>query len=169
MAQTDSLRIFVNVPQAYVASIAPGLKTEVAVREFPQKHFIAQVANLAGALDPVTRTMLTEVRMTNEGELLRPGTYADVKFQLTRKEPPLIVPASALIFRSGQPRVATVVGANKVRFQIVQLGRDYGASIEVVDGLSEKDRLLIAPPDDLQDGDTVRVTETRTGKNGEKN
>jgi RND family efflux transporter MFP subunit len=169
MAQTDSLRIFVNVPQAYVASIAPGLKTEVAVREFPQKHFIAQVANLAGALDPVTRTMLTEVRMTNEGELLRPGTYADVKFQLTRKEPPLIVPASALIFRSGQPRVATVVGANKVRFQIVQLGRDYGANIEVVDGLSEKDRLLIAPPDDLQDGDTVRVTETRTGKNGEKN
>ena len=164
MAQTDSLRIFVNVPQAYVASIAPGLKTEVAVREFPKKPFIAEVANLAGALDPVSRTMLTEVRMKNEGELLRPGTYADVKFQLTRSDPPLIVPASALIFRSGQPRVATVSGANKVRFQTVQLGRDYGTSVEVVDGLSEKDRLLIAPPDDLQDGDSVRVTDVRAKK-----
>ena len=169
MAQTDSLRIFVNVPQAYVASIAPGLKTEVAVRELPQKHFIAQVANLAGALDPVSRTMLTEVRMSNEDELLRPGTYADVKFQLTRKDPPLIVPASALIFRSGQPRVATVVGANKVRFQTIQLGRDYGASVEIVDGLSDKDRILLAPPDDLRDGDTVRVVDSRARKDAEKN
>ena len=169
MAQTDSLRIFVNVPQAYVASIAPGLKTEVAVREFPQKHFIAQVANLAGALDPVTRTMLTEVRMTNEGELLRPGTYADVKFHLTHKDPPLLIPSSALIVRSGEPRVATLGGDNKVRFQIVQLGRDYGTKVEVVEGLSEKERLLIAPPDDLQDGETVRVVDSRAGKDGEKN
>jgi RND family efflux transporter MFP subunit len=164
MAQTDSLRIFVNVPQTYVASIAPGLKTELVVREFPQKHFSAEVASLAGALDPVSRTMLTEVRMNNEGNLLRPGMYADVRFQLTRREPPLIVPASALIFRSGQPRVATVIGVNKVRFQIVQLGRDYGASVEIVDGLHEKDRLLIAPPDDLQDGDTVQVIDARARK-----
>jgi RND family efflux transporter MFP subunit len=165
MAQTDSLRIFVNVPQAYVASIAPGLKTELAVREFPQKRFTAEVASLAGALDPVSRTMLTEVRMANEGDLLRPGMYADVKFQLTRKEPPLIIPASALIFRSGQPRVATVGNANKVRFQTVQLGRDYGANVEIVDGLTEKDRLLIAPPDDLQEGDAVRVIDARAGTN----
>lgn len=164
LAETDSLRIFVNVPQAYVASVAPGLKTELSVREFPQRHFTAQVASLAGALDPVSRTMLTEVRMSNEGELLRPGMYADVKFQLTRKEPPLIVPAGALIFRSGLPRVATLAGSNKVRFQTVQIGRDYGSTVEVVDGLSDKDRLLIAPPDDLQDGDAVRAINARAGK-----
>jgi len=159
IAQTDSLRIYVNLPQAYVASIASGLATELLVREFPQRRFTAQVASLAGALDPVSRTLLTEVRMRNEGDLLRPGMFADVKFQLTRKDPPLSIPASALILRSGPPRVAVVAGANKVRFQNVQLGRDYGNIVEVVGGLSDKDRLLIAPPDDLQDGDLVRVIE----------
>ena len=107
--------------------------------------------------------------MTNEGELLRPGTYADVKFHLTHKDPPLLIPSSALIVRSGEPRVATLGGDNKVRFQVVQLGRDYGTKVEVVEGLSEKERLLIAPPDDLQDGETVRVVDSRAGKDGEKN
>ncbi len=159
IAETDSLRIYINVPQAYVASIKPGLTTELAVHEFPQRHFAAQVASLAGALDSVSRTLLTEVRMVNKGDLLRPGMFAEVKFHLTREDPPLTIPASALILRSGPPRVAIAVGANKVRFQNVQVGRDYGALVEVVDGLSEKDRILVAPPDDLQDGDAVRIIE----------
>jgi len=157
LAQTDSLRVFVNLPQSFVPSVAPGLSAELVVREYPQRHFTAQVASLAGALDPATRTLLTEVRMRNDGELLRPGMYADVKFHLTHADPPLIIPASALIVRSGPPRVATVGAANKVRFQIVQLGRDYGATVEVVDGLKESDQLLVAPPDDLQDGGAVRT------------
>jgi RND family efflux transporter MFP subunit len=157
MAQTDSLRIFVNLPQSVVPAMAPGLSAEVAVREYPQKHFDAQVASVSGALDPASRTLLTEVRMRNDGDLLRPGMYADVKFNLKRINPPLIVPASALIVRAGPPRIATLGAANKVHFQTVQLGRDYGATVEVVDGLNENDQLLIAPPDDLQDGGTVKV------------
>jgi RND family efflux transporter MFP subunit len=157
LAQTDSLRVFVNLPQSFVPTVAPGLSAELVVREYPQRHFTAQIASLAGALDPATRTLLTEVRMRNEGELLRPGMYADVKFHLTHADPPLIIPASALIVRSGPPRVATVGAANKVRFQIVQLGRDYGTTVEVVDGLKESDQLLVAPPDDLQEGGVVRT------------
>ena len=88
--------------------IAPGLAAEIAVREFPQRSFAAQAANIAGALDPASRTLLTEVRMRNEGDLLRPGIYADVKFHLTHNNPARIIPASALILRSGPPRVATV-------------------------------------------------------------
>ena len=160
MAQTDSLRIFVNLPQSVVPAMASGLSAEVAVREYPQKHFDAQVASVAGALDPSSRTLLVEVRMRNDGELLRPGMYADVKFNLKRINPPLIVPASALIVRAGPPRIATLGAANRVHFQTVQLGRDYGATVEVVDGLNENDQLLIAPPDDLQDGGTVKVLST---------
>lgn len=156
MAQTDSLRIFVNVPQTFMVSLTPGLAAEVAVREFP-RSFTGQIASVAGALDPASRTLLAEVSMRNEENLLRPGMYADVKFHLVRSEPPLIIPASALIIRSGPPRVATVGTGNKVRFQVVQLGRDYGTSVEVVDGLSEKERLLVAPPDDLNEGDIVRT------------
>ena len=73
--------------------------------------------------------------MRNEGDLLRPGIYADVEFHLTHSNPPLIIPASALILRSVPPRVATVGTDKKVRFQLVQLGRDYGTTVEVVGGL----------------------------------
>jgi RND family efflux transporter MFP subunit len=156
MAQTDSLRIFVNVPQTFMTSVIPGLAAEILVREFPRRSFAAQVASVSGALDPATRTLLTEVRMRNDGNLLRPGIYSDVKFHLTRTDPPLIIPASALIIRSGSPRVATVGGDHKLRFQVVHLGRDYGATVEVVEGLSEQDQLLLAPSDDLQEGEVVR-------------
>src|SRR5258706_382705 len=157
MAQTDSLRVFVNLPQSVVRSVMPGLPAELAVREYPQKLFTAQVANVARALDPASRTLLTEVRLRNDGNELRPGMYADVKFHLSLKSPPLIVPASALIVRTGAPRVAVLGAANKVHFQTVQLGRDYGATVEVVDGLKESDQLLVAPPDDLEDGGAVRI------------
>jgi len=157
MAQTDVLRVFINLPQSFVPEVTPGLIAELAVREYPQKHFSAQVTSFAGALDPTTRTLLTEVRMRNESELLRPGMYADVKLHVQRKNPPLLIPASALIVRSGPVRLATIAAGSKVHFQTVQLGRDYGATVEVLDGLSAEDQLLIAPPDDLQDGDTVKV------------
>jgi len=155
MAQIDSLRVYVNVPQTFLTAITPGLGAQLVVREFPQHVFSAQVASTAGALDPGSRTLLTEVRMPNEGGLLRPGMYTDVKFHLTRPDPPLVIPSTALIIRSGPPRVATVGSDNKVRLQPVQLGRDYGTTVEVVQGLSEQDRLVVAPPDALQEGTVV--------------
>jgi RND family efflux transporter MFP subunit len=155
MAQTESLRIIVNVPQTFMTSMAPGLGAELTVREFPQRAFNARVVSVSGALDPTSRTLLTEVQMPNQGGVLRPGMYAEVKFHLTRSDPPLMIPASALIVSFGQPRVATVGPDNRIRSHSVQLGRDYGTRIEIVDGLSEKDRLLVAPPDGLQDGTLV--------------
>ena len=157
IAQTNNLRIFINLPQAWMTSVVPGMAAEVTLREFPKRKFAAQVASIAGALDPATRTLLIEVHMANSDNLLRPGMYAEVNFHLRRTEPPLIIPASALILRSGAPRVATVASDNKVRFQNVQLGRDYGTTVEIVDGLSATDRLVIAPGDDLQESDQVRA------------
>jgi membrane fusion protein, multidrug efflux system len=155
MAQIDNLRIFVNVPQTFVTAITPGLGAQLVVREFPQQVFSAQVVSTAGALDPNSRTLLTEVRMHNEGGLLRPGMYTDVKFHLTRPDPPLNIPSSALIIRSGPPSVATVGPDNRIRLRLVQLGRDYGTTVEVIQGLTEQDRLVVAPPDGLQDGTVV--------------
>lgn len=166
MAQTDSLRIFVNVPQTFIASMTPGLNVELMVREFPRRAFNARVASVSGALDAASRTLLTEVQMVNEGGVLRPGMYAEVKFHLTRSDPPWMIPASALIVSFGQPRIATVGPDNRIQSHPVQLGRDYGTRIEIVDGLSEKDRLLVAPPDGLQDGTLVRPVNAATSDLG---
>jgi RND family efflux transporter MFP subunit len=163
MAQIDSLRIFVSVPQTFVTDVRPGPTAELLVREFPQRVFTGRVVSTAGALDPASRTLLTEVRIQNEPELLRPGMYTDVRFHLVRSDPPLVIPSSALIIRSGPLHVAVVGADGKVRFLAVQLGRDFGTTVEVVGGLSERDRLLVTPPDTLQEGAAVQVTASSAG------
>jgi RND family efflux transporter MFP subunit len=157
MAQIDSLRIYINLPQTFVPDVRPGLAADLVVREYPQRVFRGQVVSTAGALDPASRTLLTEVRLRNDGEILRPGMYTDVKFRLVRADPPLVIASSALIVRSGAPRVAIVGSDNRVRFQVVQLGRDFGSTVEIANGLSEQDRVLATPPDSLQDGAAVQV------------
>jgi multidrug efflux pump subunit AcrA (membrane-fusion protein) len=112
----------------------------------------------AEALDPASRTLLTEIRMRNDGGVLRPGMYADVKFQVTRTDPPLLLPSSAVIIRSGPPVAAVVSPEGVVHLATVQLGRDLGSSIEIPGGLGDHDLVIVAPPDDVQDGDHVRAT-----------
>ena len=163
MAQIDSLRIYVSVPQTFVTDVKPGLVAELVVREFPQRVFTGRVVSTAGALDPTSRTLLTEVRIQNDGELLRPGMYTDVRFHLVRSDPPLVIPSSALIIRSGPPRVAVVGADSRVRFPLIQLGRDFGTTVEVVGGLSERDRLLVTPSDTLQEGAAVKVAASSAG------
>jgi len=155
VAQIDSLRIYVNVPQTFVASIRPGLPTDTVVREFPDRVFKASVFSTAEALDPASRTLLTEIRMPNEGAVLRPGMYADVKFHVTRTNPPFLLPSTAVIIRSGPPRVAVVGASGVVHLQPVQLGRDLGATIEITGGLGERDTFILAPADNLQEGARV--------------
>ncbi len=165
MAQTSSLRTFVNVPQTFMSAIAPGMSAELLVREFPGRTFAAQVAGASGALDPASRTLLTEVRTRNDGDVLRPGMYADVRFHLQRERPPLLIPTSALIIRAGGPRVAIVGPDQKIRYQMVELGRDYGATVEIVRGLSERDSLISTPPDGLAEGAAVRAAPAAPPKN----
>src|SRR5260370_7956659 len=123
----------------------PGLTGELVVREFPQRVFPGRVGSTAGALDPASRTLLTEVRIQNEGEVLRPGMYTDVRFQLTRAAPPLVIPSSALIIRSGPPRVATVGADGRLRFQVSQLGPDFGTTVQSLTSLTQQHPLLLTP------------------------
>ena len=155
VAQIDSLRVYVNVPQTFVSSITPGLSTDTVVRELPNRVFKASVVSTAEALDPASRTLLTEIRMQNQGGLLRPGMYADVKFHVTRTDPPFLLPSSAVIIRSGPPLVATVAPDSVVHLTPVQLGRDLGSSVEVTGGLGERDAFILAPADNLDEGARV--------------
>lgn len=156
LAQTDDLRVLVNVPQTFVTAMRPGLRVHILVREFPGKTFDATVFGNAGALDPASRTLLTELRMPNAGGAIRPGMYADARFNVERDHPPLVIPTSALIVRTGTPQVAVVGPDDKIRIHNVELGRDFGVTIEVTQGLAAEDRLVVTPPDGVQQGMPVK-------------
>ena len=157
LAQTDDLRVFLNVPQTFMTAIVPGMRVQVLVREFPQKPFEGVVANASGALDTASRTLLTEVRVRNAESTLRPGMYADVKLHVERDHPPLLIPTSALIIQAAGPRVAVLGPDQRVRFQSVELGRDYGATVEIVRGIEAGDQVVTSPPDGLHEDSVVRV------------
>ena len=155
LARIDNLRIFVNVPQTFVRSIAPGQAAKVLVPEYPQRTFVGTIASTAGALDPASRTLLTEVRLRNDDRALMPGMYAQVTFAVAPAADVWIVPATALVTRAAGPQVVAVRDDGTVNYLRVQLGRDLGQSIEIVSGLAGKERLVVSPPDGLRDG--VRV------------
>jgi RND family efflux transporter MFP subunit len=156
LAQIDTLRIFVNVPQTFVRSIAPGQEAKIVVREFPGREFSGKVSRDANALDPTSRTLLTEVLVPNTDLTLRPGMYAQVKFSVEGPDPPVLIPATALVIRADGPQVALVRDDHTVHFQKVELGRDLGTTLEVVSGLSGDERLVVNIPDGLKEGITVR-------------
>jgi RND family efflux transporter MFP subunit len=155
IARIDNLRIFVNVPQTFVRSIAPGQQATVLVPEFPQRTFVGTIASTAGALDSTSRTLLTEVRLRNDDRALMPGMYAQVKFSVPPSDDVWLVPATALVTRASGPQVLAVRPDGTVRYVGVQLGRDLGQSVEIVSGLSGEERLVVNPPDGLKDGARV--------------
>jgi RND family efflux transporter MFP subunit len=156
IAQIDTLRIFVNVPQTFVRSIAPGQEARIVVREFPGRAFAGKVSRDASALDPASRTLLTEVLVPNTDLTLKPGMYALVNFSVVGPDPPVLIPATALVIRGEGPQVVVVRQDNTAHYQKVELGRDLGPSVEVVSGLSGDERLIVNIPDGLKEGITVR-------------
>ncbi|MDB6173208.1 MAG: hypothetical protein JWL59_2519 [Chthoniobacteraceae bacterium] len=151
LARTDPLRIYINVPQSNAASIREGIPAAVLIQELPGRQFNAKVARTAGVLDPASRTLLTEVQLPNPDRLLYAGMYAQVKFVLKDESPPIVVPANTVLFHSEGPQVAIVESDRRVRWQTIQIGRDFGTSLEVMAGLQEKELIVMNPSDDLQD------------------
>jgi RND family efflux transporter MFP subunit len=160
MAQTNVLRIYVQVPQTYSRSIQPGVQATLTIPEFPHRDFPGKVIRSAGAIDPVSRTLLTEVQIPNpQGEIL-PGAYATVHFKVTLIEPPLAIPPNSLLFRSQGPQVAVVTPQATIHLQNVTMGRDLGTSLEVLDGVKAGDNVVVNPPDSIAEGAEVTVTQT---------
>jgi len=155
LMRTDVLRVFVNVPQVFATGIKVGQSAAVYLRDKPAKQFPGKVTRTADALDPNTRTLLTEVDVPNPDNALRPGMYLQVKFVFDRNVMPVMIPAAALATRTGAPRVAVLDGQHRVQYRTVQLGRDFGAEIGVIAGLNAGETVVVHPGDDLPEGTTV--------------
>jgi RND family efflux transporter MFP subunit len=153
--RTDILRVFVNVPQVFSVGIKLGQQAFVYLRDDPSRQFPGKVTRTADALDPSTRTLLTEVDVPNPDNALRPGMYLQVKFVFDHSAAPVMIPAAALATRSGAPRLAVLDAQNRVQYRTVQLGRDFGAEVVVIAGLNAGETIVVHPGDDLPDGTAV--------------
>jgi RND family efflux transporter MFP subunit len=159
LAQTDPLRVYVNVQEAYAPSIHRGLGAYLVLTQYPGQKFEGQVVRTAEAIDLATRTLLTEVDVPNKAELLLPGGYAQVHLEIKVQGQRLQVPVNALLFRSEGLRAVTIDANHRVQLQALQIGRDYGTSLEVLNGLKADDWIVLNPPDSIENGQEVHVKE----------
>jgi RND family efflux transporter MFP subunit len=163
VAQTGTLRTYVNVPQTNASSIRVGQPALLSVSSLPGRHFPGTVARTANSLDPATRTMLVEVQVPNPNGALLPGMYAQVDLSSSRTDPPLLVPGDALVIRSDGTQVAVVRPDRTVHFQKIEVGRDYGDRLEVINGLEEGDTIIANPSDVVREG--VKVNPVKAAGN----
>jgi RND family efflux transporter MFP subunit len=164
VAETDILRVFVNVPQAYIRSIHKGLEADVLVPEFPGRVFKGTVARFAGSLDSASRTLLTEVRLDNAKGELFPGMFGQVRFTFQAAQPAILLPSNAAIINSSGTLVATVDSSNRIRLVHVTLGRDFGSQVEIVGGLAIGAHVVAKPSDSLSEGLEVSPLEPEAAK-----
>ncbi len=159
LAQTDPLRVYVSVPQSDSALMRRGLKACLQLTESPGRSFCGQVVRTAEAIDPGTRTLLTEVDVPNPAGALLPGAYAEVHFAAESSAKRLSLPINALLFRPQGTMAAVVGGADRrVRLHKLTIGRDFGSSVEILQGLAPEDNVVVNPPDSLEDGESVVIT-----------
>jgi RND family efflux transporter MFP subunit len=157
VAGTDTVRVYVNVPQSAMSLVQAGAEADVLVRELPGGIFHGRIARNARALDAASRTLLTEVQIPNPKGVLLPGMYVQVRFAITNAAPPLVIPANTLVIRSDGPQVALVRPDHTVHYQKVELGRDFGDQVEVAAGLDSDAQLVVNPSDEIREGVEVRV------------
>jgi len=148
VAQTGTLRLYINVPQTNAEAVRPGQPAQLSVSNLPGRRFSGTVARTASALDPTTRTLLVEVHVPNPDGALLPGMYALVALSSPRAIAPLLVPGDAIIAQQDATEVAVVRPDHKIHLQKIVVGRDYGSGLEVLGGLQEGD-LIIPNPGDL--------------------
>src|SRR5579863_1681551 len=156
ISSTDKLRIFISVPQNYSSAATPGVSADLTLIEAPGRHYMGRVARNTGSIDPTTRTLLTEVDIDNKSGQLMPGAYAEVHLKLPAATAALVVPVTALIFRSEGLQIAVVRG-NKAEMVHVTQGRDFGTEVEITSGITAQDSVIINTPDSLTSGAEVKA------------
>jgi len=160
IADTRSVRVFVNVPQDYSQSARPGLDADLTLQEFPDKRFKGKLVRTANAIDLSSRTLLVEVDVNNPtGELL-PGAYAQVHLNVVAGAQAAILPVSAMLFRSEGLQVAIVDNRNRAELRSVVAGRDFGNELEIVSGIKPTDWVIDNPSDSLISGESVRLADS---------
>jgi len=164
IARIDPLRVYISVPQAYAPFIKVGGQTTVTLQEFPGQKFLGKIARTAESIDPNTRTLLTEVDVSNKNGRLLPGSFGEVHFAVGSNVNKVTVPVNAMLFRAEGPRLAVVDGNHKIQLRPINIGRDYGTSLEILGGVSTEDSIVINPPDSLEEGQGVNVASVQPGQ-----
>ena len=156
LTQTDPLRVYIYVPQAYSQLVKPGQEVSITQAELRGQVFRGTVARTAGSIDAATRTMQVEIQLPNRDGLLLPGAYVQAALPLAASKA-LVIPANTLMIR-GEGTLVAVVGADgRIKLKLIKVGRNYGQTVEVIDGVSATDQLVLNPSDSLGEGDTVTV------------
>ena len=163
IARVDPLRVYVSVPQSYAPNIKSGLKADVTLQEFPGQKFVGTVVRTAESIDPATRTLNTEVDVPNKDGKLLPGSLGQVHFAAGTSVPRITIPVNAMLFRAQGPQVAVVDNDSKVHLRSISIGRDYGATLEILGGIEATDRIIINPSDSLEEGQQVHVAKANAG------
>ena len=164
IAAIKTLRVYINVPQQYSIAAKPGLTADLTLGEYPGRRFQGTLVRTANAIDVASRTLLVEVDVNNASGELLPGAYTEVHLKIPSDIPTFILPVSALIFRSQGLQVATVDSNNKTKLVSITLGRDFGAQVEVLSGLSVDDKVIVNPSDSVIDGEQVNPTEAKNSQ-----
>jgi membrane fusion protein, multidrug efflux system len=158
VAQTKTLRVYVNIPENYSDEIVPGISATLDMASSPNQKVTGKLARTSQSIDPGSLTLLAEVDVPNANGKLLPGGYAQVHFDITTTHPPLVIPGNTLIFRAQGTQVGVVdTDTNTVHLKDIKIGRDFGTKLEVVDGLEENDFVILNPSDSLTDGARVQV------------
>src|SRR5271166_996824 len=147
IARVDPLRVYVSVPQAYAPSIRVGMRANVTLQEFPGQKFVGTVARTADAIDPTTRTLNTEVDVPNTDGKLLPGSFGQVHFATGTSAPRITIPVNAMLFRAEGAQVAVVDQNSNVHLRPINIGRDFGATLEILGGIEASDQIIINPSD----------------------
>jgi len=167
IAQTGTVRVYVNVPEEYSRGVKPGsTEAEIALAEFPGQKFPGKVVRTAEAINGTTRTLLTEIDLPNPGNTLLTGSYAEVHLHIPSANSTFLIPVSTLIFRSEHLQ-AGVVRNGKVELADITPGHDFGSEIEVVAGLRADDQVVMNPPDSLVSGQRVNVVQASLPGDGQ--
>ena len=161
LAQIQTLRVFVNVPQSEMTAIRPGIACTLEAEELRGRKFEGKVTRTANSLDASSRTLLTEVQVPNPGGELLPGMYATVRFKIRRSDPPLLIPSAAFRNTARGPIVGVLREGAVVHLQPVRLGRDFGAQIEVTAGLRAGQKVITTLTDEVREGIQVKPVAAR--------
>jgi RND family efflux transporter MFP subunit len=160
LAQSDPLRVYVQLPQAYAQNIKVGEDVIVTQAELPGQQFNGRITNISGAIDVPTRSLQIEVTLHNPDGKLRPGAYVQVSLPSGARAQ-LTVPGNALLFRAEGPRLAVVDSGGVVHLRKVVIAQDLGQTLEIESGIGQSDRVIINPSDSIAEGDHVEVTQSK--------
>ncbi|MGD0044004.1 MAG: efflux RND transporter periplasmic adaptor subunit, partial [Isosphaeraceae bacterium] len=161
IGEIERLRVFVNVPQAFAPNVLVGLPVRVTVRGQLMQPVAATVTRTSGALDPGSRTLLTQVDIPNKSHRLLPGMFVYVNFMIEPSGTRWRVPSTALLFDARGTRVVVVDGGNRLSFRTVEVGRDFGAVVDIQAGLDGTESIVKQPAVSLEEGEEVLPVEAQ--------